>query len=405
MLMVSQLTPLLNALPVQAQAGASSVLIQDFKSGDKSHNLTWQTVNDPVMGGQSTSSLTVDPSMGAAVWEGKVRIVPFLHAAGFCTCMGYGGSGIPDLSPYSDLVFDVSSLTPPTNLTNFQAQFESSVRTTERGGNFIADFTLVAGQKQIVVPFKKFVESYHGQRIAGKPSAKQLANIQSIGLGLDGTVGQFKVLISSISASNGAPPSPSPPSPPSVSIPLVKFTDGGNYKWRVINDPVMGGLSTSTFKDENDMGVFAGTVRIVPSLKAPGFCNAEAVAPFGKSMPDASSTIQGGIEMVMHNAGNMTAFKFAFGTRGEYDFGSYKADFTVANSGNSESTRVYIPYNHFSNRWSASTGEPTTKCSDDKRVCPTQQALKDIGSVGIWAEGTAGEFRLEIQEINAIIPS
>lgn len=45
------------------------------------------------------------------------------------------------------------------------------------------------------------------------------------------------------------------------------------WKWRDLNDPVMGGQSTSTFSWENDDGIaiFNGTTRVVPSLKAPGY--------------------------------------------------------------------------------------------------------------------------------------
>ena len=46
--------------------------------------------------------------------------------------------------------------------------------------------------------------------------------------------------------------------------------------WRVTNDPVMGGRSESTFTKVNNTGVFDGINKIVPSLDAPGFCNAAA---------------------------------------------------------------------------------------------------------------------------------
>ena len=60
-------------------------------------------------------------------------------------------------------------------------------------------------------------------------------------------------------------------------------------------DPVMGGKSSSTFTVERNLGVFAGVVRIVPSLKAAGFCNAqtEGVQVF----PDINSSDAIGFKM------------------------------------------------------------------------------------------------------------
>ena len=112
---------------------------------------------------------------------------------------------------------------------------------------------------------------------------------------------------------------------------LVTFKEGDktNFKWTDLNDPVMGGRSTSTFKVEGGKGVFDGVCRIVPQLKAPGFCNAEARPSFGQKVPDASAFIEGGLEIELVSTGNLTQFKAAFGNKAEHDFGSYKADFVV----------------------------------------------------------------------------
>ena len=50
---------------------------------------------------------------------------------------------------------------------------------------------------------------------------------------------------------------------------------GTTWKWKDVNDPVMGGTSKATFVIANETGIFQGIAAIVPSLKAPGFCNAE----------------------------------------------------------------------------------------------------------------------------------
>ena len=162
----------------------------------------------------------------------------------------------------------------------------------------------------------------------------------------------------------------------------------------------MGGRSTSTFKVEGGKGVFDGVCRIVPQLKAPGFCNAEARPSFGQKVPDASAFIEGGLEIELVSTGNLTQFKAAFGNKAEHDFGSYKADFVVTAGANT----VRIPFTSFSNKWSSSTGEPTVKCTpENKTVCPTAHSLATIGAVGVWAEGYAGQFHLEITAIRAYL--
>jgi hypothetical protein len=50
----------------------------------------------------------------------------------------------------------------------------------------------------------------------------------------------------------------------------------------------------------------------------------------------------GGIVYKIKSTGAMSAFKAAFGTATEFDFGSYKADFTVPNSGNIETVRACV---------------------------------------------------------------
>jgi hypothetical protein len=116
---------------------------------------------------------------------------------------------------------------------------------------------------------------------------------------------------------------------------LVTFNEGDktNYAWTDLNDPVMGGRSTSTFKVEGGKGIFDGVCRIVPQLKAPGFCNAEAKPGLLEKIADASSFIEGGLEIEYISTGNLTQFKAAFGSRAEHDFGSYKADFAVVGDG------------------------------------------------------------------------
>jgi len=172
-------------------------------------------------------------------------------------------------------------------------------------------------------------------------------------------------------------------------ISLAKF-DGGktDFKWEEENDPVMGGVSTNcTFSKGGD---FIGTVEIVPSLKAPGFCFAKTAT--GKSdFPDVSSATA--LEIEYTAAVDYAGFKAAFAADTLIaQFESFKADFNVT----AGSTVAHIPFSSFSNKWSSATGEPT------KHSPPTAHNLQDISQLQIWAEGVQGPFQLTIKEIRAV---
>lgn len=60
-----------------AKEQAGTILLESFESPKH----TWQEMNDPVMGGKSTGTFTIEDSVGK--FQGKVVDVPFLHAPGF----------------------------------------------------------------------------------------------------------------------------------------------------------------------------------------------------------------------------------------------------------------------------------------------------------------------------------
>merc|ERR1719167_94169 len=144
-----------------------------------------------------------------------------------------------------------------------------------------------------------------------------------------------------------------------------------------MNDPVMGGASISTFEvnEEEHFGIFNGTVKIVPSLDAPGFCSMRAFGEFN----DASSTIDGSIVPLTG--------------------GCYKALFNVPPG--DEFVDIVIPFSKFSDHWDPSTGNHISECSDDPKVCPTEKALAKITQIRIMSEGVAGDFHIEVESISA----
>ena len=235
-------------------------------------------------------------------------------------------------------------------------------------------------------------------------------------------------------------------------VPLVTF-DGApdtTFKWNLINDPVMGGLSSSSFVIAQNIGVFNGTVAIVPKLQAPGFCNAETNL-FKKLHPSHFNDVSNCTHLVLvlrSSTPEFHGFKVSFAANTlDPLFKSYKANFAVPSGGSWQS--ITVPFSSFSNDWSPFTGDCDTtdptgrthRCCHDHpgvcarthprrshsprlsirvplcrlhrhfvarvdssvpcaEVCPTDVDLKSISQIGIWAEGHAGDFHLEILSIN-----
>lgn len=204
---------------------------------------------------------------------------------------------------------------------------------------------------------------------------------------------------------------------------LVTFDgvdDSTNYVWQDMNDPVMGGASTSTFTIEDGAGVFNGTCAIVESLAAPGFCKAYTYRPLGHdaSFADASAHIEGGILLKLRTTTtSYTGFKVAFSATGipvvpgdHTSYGTFKANFMVADTSDVQS--VYVPFDSFSYDWSPYTGncdtlDPTgvqhhcCSADDDYYYCPTADYLSAITGFELWAEGVEGDFHVEVLEIAA----
>ena len=55
----------------------------------------------------------------------------------------------------------------------------------------------------------------------------------------------------------------------------------------------------------------------------------------------------------------------------------------------------------FTDYWDDATGAAIKTCQDDKIYCPDAKTLKDMRTMGVWAEGVAGTVHLEILNIKA----
>ena len=92
------LLPVVAVVPLLAldAPNAAAVVLSTF-DGNKATTQGWRATNDPVMGGISQSSAKV--ADGVLSWIGEVKVVPKLHAPGFCTATTGGYEQPPDKFP------------------------------------------------------------------------------------------------------------------------------------------------------------------------------------------------------------------------------------------------------------------------------------------------------------------
>lgn len=382
-----------------------------FASG-KAEGAKWQAVNDPVMGGRSTSSVQVNGDF--AVWTGDVKVVPSLKAPGFCRLQGE----IPkkDLSSFDGLLFTIAGTGAPAG--KLVAVIEARGLLPGRSGQWTAPITVTPDSSSAFVAFEAFRPFTIRPEPGRAPDKEQLRDIVQIGLLADGTAGAFTVTLKSIAAVGRPGPAPEPVT---GGLELFKFGGADAKVWKVTNDPVMGGRSKSSFAVGTDgagnknIGLFSGDVAIVPSLKAPGFCNAFV------TIPNKDASQYDAIEITLRSHGPLTAFKSSWGGKGvpkdpschhpgcQYETGSFKASFNVTQqSATAPPQKVIIPFTDYTYEWSDFTGGCTdhgAKCCDPTQspnTCPSKTALSQITQIGIWGEGTAGDFALDIFELRAI---
>jgi len=168
--------------------------------------------------------------------------------------------------------------------------------------------------------------------------------------------------------------------------------------WKQMNDPVMGGKSTGTFSVKDGAGIFDGFVADVPSLRAPGFIKTDTVD--SKPFPDISSCKA--LDIIAEAQGQYTGYRLSFsmaqpaGAR-RHAYG-YKSNYAPKEGGYS---RVSIPLSNFTDLWDDATGDPIKTCEEDEQYCPDAKTLRNIETLGVWAEGVKGKVHLQIHSILA----
>jgi hypothetical protein len=395
-------------------AAASDIPLATF-DGAKDTTLKWTQQNDPVMGGKSTGTFTVQDNEG--VFDGTCAIVPSLNAPGFIKA-STSKTTLPDVSSCSGLALTVKS---SNDYDGFRFSFGN-----KRGdcGKFFAvghkaNFKAPKGEFGTVqIPFTDFTTCWDdatgdaiktcAQDSKYCPDQATLQNMQTMSVWAEGKEGDVHLEIQSVVATGCSSLSSSMAASAS---PLVTFdgAEGSTFNFKALNDPVMGGQSTGTWSVSDGVGVLDGEVVDVPSLSAPGFIKAAADGKF----PDASSAIGGNLVLTVRSStpeyagyrvtfvSGATSASFACSAGGSLPLsrGCFKAKFSVP--AGSDFTEIRIPFSDFSDKWSSATGEQTTTCAESTDVCPTASKLSKIQRMEFWGEGAAGKLHLEVKSVSA----
>jgi len=372
----------------------------------KETTLPFAAVNDPVMGGQSTSKFST--SDGVGVFEGEVAVVPFLGSPGFCNleAPGYNAPAIefPDISG-TDGITIVGRQTLTGGLTNWDVALRTEALKhvmSAPDASWQADFKNFADSDAHFVPYSAFKCNFRGRPLDNCGDlSEQLSGLTSVSVGSSGVAGSFRLELNSIAATS----SPSELQTKSDVVPLATFgeQDDALHTWIQQNDPVMGGASRGTFVVANGVGVMNGTVALIPSLGAPGFIKATTV----DKKPFADVSACSGLALTTKSSSSPSqygGYRISFGSDsaflqcGKFFARGFKADF---NAGEGEFSTVQVPFNQFTKCWDDSTGDAIKTCEEDSRFCPSADRLANMQTISVWAEGAAADLTLTIQSIAA----
>jgi len=163
----------------------------------------------------------------------------------------------------------------------------------------------------------------------------------------------------------------------------------------------MGGKSTGTFHVDDNVGVFQGSVEIVPFLKAPGFIKAETTK--GETWPDASKC--DGLQFTLKSSTpSYQGFRVSFGNKRPPDAFPYTYGFKTnlkLDASQQDFQTIRLPFDTFTDKWDAGSGDAVVTCQENKEYCPDQNDKANLFSIAVWGEGIEGKVDLQIQSIAA----
>lgn len=190
-----------------SKTAADEIILESFQS-PKHH---WKQLNDPVMGGKSTGTFTVQN--GAGIFDGEVVNVPFLEAPGFIKVESTGHVPYPDVSSCQALKLTIRST---EQYEGYRVSFGHAH--APHGHTFAfgykADLKISASEnfQEIKIPFNMFSDLWDdatGDQIKTCkeypmycPDKGTLENMKTISIWAEGVAGKAHLEIQSIAGAN-----------------------------------------------------------------------------------------------------------------------------------------------------------------------------------------------------------
>jgi len=403
------------------------LILEDF--ADPQH--AWTQMNDPVMGGKSTGTFTLNSISSLGEFVGNVAIVPFLKAPGFIKVETKRGETWPDASACKGLQITARA---STDYSGYRVSFGKN---KPDGGmpytyGYKTDMNLAVLDDfvDLKFPFDAFTDNWDAatgdaiisceqdsQYCPDAASKKDVSTIAIWGEGVEGDVHlELKTIaaygctsdFTSSSSSNSMMKDPPVPVPVPLSSTLksdseIMIEDFANptNDWTTLNDPVMGGQSESSLSISDGVAHFEGYCAIVPFLKAPGFITMvtgrydQGPAVF----PDVSTCSS--LKVVLRSDVRYNGYYLSFGAaKGRGHAMGYKTRLHFVPMG--EYGNMILDFSSFSSSWDDATGKTTVACADDRQYCPTISSLQDMKTISFWGEGVEGDVKLYIKSISAV---
>jgi len=187
----------------------TSVMLAVFGQENKR---SWKTEDDPVMGGQSESKVTVHQGSSDEAsyldYTGDCRIVPKLKAPGFTFALTDGQltTSFPDVSKTDGVFLKVRNL--EANVTTFKFAFcDSRINPYAcQMKTYKADFDVAPAKDfaDVFLPWSKFSNKwspYTGEPTEpSPPKADSLSSITQLQIWVEGVAGHFHLQVQSIRA-------------------------------------------------------------------------------------------------------------------------------------------------------------------------------------------------------------
>jgi len=196
-----------------AAARAADIPLATFDGADPALTHTWKEMNDPVMGGASTGTFSIENGIG--IMNGTVALIPYLQAPGFIKTDTQDSKAWPDVSSCTGLALTTRSTSMPGRYSGYRVSFGTDSAFMQCHKFFARGFkaNFVAGEgsfSTVQVPFNQFTKCWDdatgdaittcAQDSRFCPTDVRLKNLQTLSIWAEGKTANVKLEVKSVSA-------------------------------------------------------------------------------------------------------------------------------------------------------------------------------------------------------------